>query len=176
MDPIVLRNENLDTSLVKREKSNNNDILNIVLDINKQSLNVARKIAEEIRDVFGHNGGAKPVEPDREMANEIADVVGLKMTNIVMRTDFKEDPTPIQLAIQSLIVNGIYTILLTWPLRPFTEFSVSFWKLYESILRAGECNIEQLVYDSQNSCRGAARCFTLEGDGVQTHQIRPRGL
>jgi len=175
LDPIARSKGEIGSSPIKHEISRDNDILNIVLDINAQVLNIAGKIAAEIIDVFGQNGRAKTTELDREMANEIADVVGPKMTDIVMQTDFMEDPTPIQLAIQSLLVNGIYTILLTWPLKPFDHFSVSFWKLYESIVCSGECNIVKLVSnDSQNTRRGAARCFTLEGVGVQVPQVRPR--
>jgi len=100
-------------------------------------MNIGGKVAEEIADVFSQNSAK---DPDRkvnvDIVNEMVDVIGVKLVNILLKSDFMEDPTPVQLAIQSMVVNGIYTILLSWPISPINEFGRGFWGLYKNILKS----------------------------------------
>ena len=152
LDRNTLRNKNIGTSLVERQKSSKEDILITVININQQTLHVARKVVEEVKEVFGQKDGAKHrtsgakptiVIPDWGTVDEMGDLIGGRLVNFILQSDFMENTAPIQLAIQSILVNGIYSILLTLPLKltdPL-DISESFWKLYESIVRSGECNI-----------------------------------
>ncbi len=75
-----------------------------------------------------------------------------------------------QLAVQSMLVNGIYTILLTWPISPINSFGRDFWGLYKSILKSGAfMAIDRIITYSVSDpyfYRGATCCLPLESIGI----------
>jgi len=121
-----------ETFLTKYDDTPEDEVVAMVNGIDFQVLNIGDKVAEEITDVFQQNSTK---DPDRrvnvDIANELHDVIGIKLVNILLKSDFTENPTPVQLAIQSMLVNGIYTALLTWPISPILPFGRDFWGLYK---------------------------------------------
>ncbi|KLO12568.1 hypothetical protein SCHPADRAFT_941133 [Schizopora paradoxa] len=126
-----------ETFLTKYDDTPGDEVVGIVNDINSQVLNIGGKVAEDITEAFVQNH-AKNLERkvNVNVVNELLDVIGPKLVNILLKSDFTEDPTPVQLAIQSMLVNGICTILMWWPILPTNSFSQEFWTLYKSILKS----------------------------------------
>ncbi len=128
LDSRTLELRTAETFLTKYDDTPGDEVVGIVNDINSQVLNIGGKVAEEIAEVFTQNAAK---DPDRkvnvDIVNELVDVIGAKLVNILLKADFVEDPTPVQLAVQSMLVNGIYTILLTWPISPINSFGRDFW-------------------------------------------------
>lgn len=158
-----------ETFLTKYDDTPGDEVLGIVNDINSQVLNIGGKVAEDITDAFTQNHAKNP---DRkvnvDIVNELLDVIGAKLVNILLKSDFTEDPTPVQLAIQSMLVNGIFTILTWWPISPTNTFSRDFWNLYKSIQKSGAYIPSSVLFSVSDVLlfRGATCCFPLESIGI----------
>lgn len=128
-----------ETFLTKYDDTPGDEVVGMVGDINAQILNIGGRVADDIAEVFPQEVGVK--DRDRQYQHSTFEtlniVIGGKIVDILLRSDYMEDPTPVSLAIQSLLTNGISTMLSTWPLMPNNDFSRDFWNLYKGILKSG---------------------------------------
>lgn len=158
-----------------------NDLLTMVNDLNTQVLNIAGKITENAIAVFGQSAMAKkPVRYnfDVTFANELVVIFGRRFVIALNRTNIAEDSTAVLLAIQSLLVNGMYTLLSTWPFKPFTESSNTFWELYNSMRRSGKAYNQCVHFVTPDEAihRGSGGGFLLASIRLQIPPLKPKCL
>ncbi len=93
LDSRTLELRTAETFLTKYDDTPGDEVVGIVNDINSQVLNIGGKVAEEIAEVFTQNAAK---DPDRkvnvDIVNELVDVIGAKLVNILLKADFVEDP------------------------------------------------------------------------------------
>lgn len=117
------------------------EVIAIVNDMNARVLNIGIKVVEDIAKVsiFTQNTAKDPDRKiDASVMKELKDIIGEGLAKNLLSADFMVNPRPVLLAIQSLLVNGISTILKTWPIAPTESFGSDFWGLYGHILKSGE--------------------------------------
>jgi len=118
--------------LTKYDDIPGDEIVNLVSDLNQQVLGIAAKCDELVR--FKRVSGDKiRAESVKKIHNDLTPVIGHTLCKHLETVDNNEDPTIVQLAIQSALLAQISEFLRNWPLSPVRSFSNNLWKLYDLI-------------------------------------------
>ena len=123
-----------ETYLNKYDNVAGEDVVALVQEINLKILDIAATVSEGVT----LQSGARTAPPlsQREM-ERVASTAGQKLDRYLRKKDHSQDPTFVQLAIQTTLVKFSEAFLVSWPIPQNSSLGPGFWDVFEHMRRHG---------------------------------------